>query len=293
MSKSETIHIFIDETGTVSNAGIACDYGFGWVIISESEITKAEALLKAVGLDKIHMKNYTGQKRKLKKTNQIANVNLQSVKLMGGAFIRKDSNFAKRIVDDNFNRTALKYPEWVINESNIPTSNNLILSPKDMLPDQYANLIKTVRLQELAIMATRYPVIGGVLKHFGHNDIKIHLSAVIDATMHGEAVMKIKNKILSGLNPLIAEFNNEGVLNLAPPSGNNEITINVVQKSAGLFGLADYFAFVGQAICSDDPAKAKMGENAYSLTSNLFMPRIGLKSIEKKAGIFLRTAKDF
>ncbi|QDK44619.1 hypothetical protein DOM22_05310 [Bdellovibrio sp. ZAP7] len=283
---NDPIHIFIDETGTLSNAKVNGHYGIGWVCLLESQVAVAESLLKKAGLSNLHMKKIRAS-RKLKAAHQIASANLIQTELMGGTLIRKDPDFAKNFVEKNFYKTAIEYPEWFIASSPVAASTTEILSPSQLLPERYKQMIKVIRLQEAALIATRYPLFAAI-KKYGIRDIHFHLSAVIDSKMHGEAVNSIRSKILPGLNELLQSLVNSGTLNFIGPIIPGEISINVVSKSDDLFVLSDFFAFIGDYTVSSDPSKQAIADQAYQLTKDLFMPSLGMNAVELKPGIFVR-----
>ena len=262
------LHIFCDETGTLTNVNVKELYGFGWVVVGESKVRAVENLLKENDLDKIHVKNIRGRKRKVKLAEKLNTIFGGKDLVMGGSVIRKDPEFVKGIVDRNINKQKINFPSHDFSSAE-------------------AKQYKVVRLQEIAFLATRYALLGAIRK-FGIREVNIHFSAVIDEHLHGCSIKSIEDKILNGLNELIAYSEKLGLMKIPGLVVPSNININVKAKSDEIFGLADFFASIGNLAMSEDQDRRNCGCEMYESAKNLFPERFFLEGVEPLPGIFVR-----
>ncbi len=286
------IHIFLDETGTLSNAEVAGDYGIGWVIIEEGQLNRAKLLLKKNRIESIHLREVK-KSEKIRIARKIASARLQSTGLLGGSLIRKDWSFAANIAENAINKAALENPEALIREGRRAHRANpqKILTPRQLVPQRAAAFMRKVRLQEAILLATRYPLMTAVRMR-GLRDIHLHVSAVSNSAFHGEAVASIKHIITNGLNPLLGELRRRGLFRPPGKITPKEIEIQVTDQSDKLFGIADYFAFLGYMLASDVAERREMGHAAYEETRLLAPQALFNKRPEVLPGIFVRSNDD-
>ena len=278
------IEIFVDETGTVGNSDLKEDYGLGWVTAPSDRIVEIEDLLSKNGLGAIHVKE--ARARKIKLANRISKLRLDAFGVTGGALIRKDHNFSATIAKESIFKTIANNPKLFIESIEQVGPGLKVASLEELAPDVFSRSLKRVRLQELAGLATRYPVLTTLKKYGVEVGLNIRLSAHRDAKAHRKTVEPSTEILISGLNELLHAL--APTIGLKQPRGPFGISVRVEARSNGMFGLADYFAYTARMFASSNPKEKELGRSLYECNQNLFSDRLFREDIEPLPGVFVR-----
>ncbi len=177
-------------------------------------------------------------------------------------------------------------PEVVIaainaNNQEKQIKDKIIYSLEDFLPKQF----RDIRTGEFAIHATRLTLMR-ILHAFGHNDpleININFSAIGDKEKYMASLGVFSKDFEQTLSSFFTDlFETKSF----PRNPNKYVTVQfgVESRNDGLYGLADFFAYIGHKIAKND----SIADDLYDSAAPLFA--IGpAHKWEIKKGIFLIT----
>lgn len=283
------IEMIFDETGTISSSSGNEVYGAGCVFFDSAKRAQIDQFLAQEKLDKIHMR-LLSREGKLAVADAIGKCRFNTMGLHGVAVLRNDDTFKSRIAEAAIYKQIVEKPELAI----LAAKRNLskkqqkktILTPKEIVPKVFQN----IKLQEVVLQITRYPILQA-LSIFGVEDILIRWSAIGDPQKHVEKIRPATSIILAGLNDVLNH------VKLSRPDLNLEagvlknIDINIESTSFGLFGLADFVAYVGRMLAHDEQSENfRMGIDLYTRAKEFFPSRIFLEESEPWPGIYVRKA---
>ncbi len=277
------ISLYVDETGTITNAYEPNHFGLGFVICKTDQIQTVEQKLKTANLDKIHMRK---ERDPISLAERINSLSLDNDEISGGAIIQKDPSFALMAARHVANQMAIHMPDVVIaainsNKQVKQIKDKIIYSLEDFLPKQF----RDIRTGEFAIHATRLTLLR-VLHAFGHNsplEIIVNFSAVGDKEKYKKALGVFSKDFEQSL---FSFFSDLFEVKRFPRNPCEYVTVRfeVDSRNDGLYGLADFFAYIGHKTAKCD----SIADGLYNSTAPLFA--IGpAHKWEIKKGIFLIT----
>ncbi|MGZ3727871.1 MAG: hypothetical protein ACXVCG_01530 [Bdellovibrionota bacterium] len=286
MSKKMDAVIFIDETGDVLNPDDQRHFGFGFCYCPREIVPALEDLLKNAELDLLHFTRGSYDEN-LRLAKKLASLELDKLGLRCGVMIEPDTRYEKL----QLNHVAgqiLSAPMVFLgvldrDSRSRHLKNKKILTIKDLLPGVYSGR----RLATYLCLLARFSVMPA-LRQFGESldSVELLISSVSEHNSYVKKVRQTQVDMVEQALTFFEKMHREGILK-SNPRLHMGMEVKIVEKSDGLFGVADFVGAVGNHIFRGEKDRTHgVGQELYEILSPLFCD-FGMDKREIKPGVAL------
>lgn len=280
------LSVFIDETGSLNNPHENSPYGSGFCYLPPENTDHVQDLLRAEGLDRIHISKMKSKEQKVRVAEQLGNLKLENFGLRGGAVIRSSPDHANSFIMNEVYKNILSDPLMAVYaaENSNRTKRKPIVSVNDIFPD----IAKCPRITEFMILNTRYPVFS-MLQEYGSVDdfeIELNFSSIGDPIKYKQKIEFAFPGGRESLLTFVRLLHKEGIID-RDPENFIKVSAKVVVDAGNLFGVSDLIASIGYMSISANNEKRSLASAMHANVKGLFPSNHHTHPQEALKGIFV------